>query len=321
MHPELDDIRPLLAGHLRWHDDGATITVGDVDVDVGGDPGRLRAVFERCDGRHPVTALTADLGPSVRELISALLDGGAVVDAEHAWRVLHRQGSVGSALGRGITSEQLEVIQRQSFAPSGPTGARVALPPSTGQVSALARARRSMLSAEEPRPPTFAELATLLDAAYGTPVAADGTRSGAVPSAGGMYPLAVHVLLRRPLGPLDPGLWWFDARTAALVELRPGPHEIRPLFVPEPTCDALLDRQQPVIFLSADLERQSRKYGARAYRYGLMEAGAAMQSACLAATELDVPVRPIGGIDDGAVHAFLGLPATGVALLAILVGR
>jgi SagB-type dehydrogenase family enzyme len=312
VHPELDDIRPLLAGDLRWTDDGATIAIGELDIEVGGDPVRLRAVLERCDGRHPVSTLAAELGPSVRDLLSALLEGGALVDAEHAWRVLHRQGSVGTALGRGITAEQLMVVQRQAFVPSGPTGTRVALPPATGQVGALGRARRSMLPADPPRSPTFAELATLLVAAYGTPVAADGTRSGAVPS--------VHVLLRRPLGPVGPGLRWFDAQAAALVELRPGSHDARPLFVPEPTCDALVDREQPVVFLSADLARQSRKYGARAYRYGLMEAGAAMQSACLAATELDVPVRPIGGIDDGAVHAFLDLPETGVALLALLVG-
>lgn len=321
MDPEIADIRPLLAGPLRWNAEGAAITVGDAVIDVGGDPQRLQPLLERCDGGQPVSALVADHGPGALELIAALLDSGAVVDAEHAWKVLHRQSSVGFALGRGITAEQLAVVQRQAFAPAGPTGDRLALPAPSGQVGALARARRSMLPADPPRPPSFAELATLLAAAYGTPVAADGTRSGAVPSAGGMYPLAVYVLLRRPLGPASPGLWWFDPQAAELVELRPGSHDVRPLFVPEPTCDALLEAGEPVVFLAADLERPCRKYGARAYRYGLIEAGAAMQAACLAATELDLPVRPIGGIDDGVLHAFLDLPDTAVALLALLVGR
>ena len=45
-----------------------------------------------------------------------------------------------------------------------------------------------------------------------------------------------------------------------------------------------------------------------------------MQSAQLVATELGLPLRPIGGIDDGAVHRFLGLPEAAVALLALMVG-
>jgi SagB-type dehydrogenase family enzyme len=96
--------------------------------------------------------------------------------------------------------------------------------------------------------------------------------------------------------------------------------EVDELFVAEPGCAALLARRQPILFLSADLERPSRKYGARAYRYALMEAGAAMQTAYLTATELGVPIRAIGGIDDGAVHRFLQLPDTAVPLLAILIG-
>jgi hypothetical protein len=51
-----------------------------------------------------------------------------------------------------------------------------------------------------------------------------------------------------------------------------------------------------------------------------MEAGAAMQAAYLTATELGVPIRAIGGIDDRAVHRFLQLPETAVPLLAILIG-
>jgi nitroreductase len=52
----------------------------------------------------------------------------------------------------------------------------------------------------------------------------------------------------------------------------------------------------------------------------LIESGAAMQSVYLAATELGVPIRAIGGIDDARTPALLGLPESSVALLALIIG-
>jgi SagB-type dehydrogenase family enzyme len=82
----------------------------------------------------------------------------------------------------------------------------------------------------------------------------------------------------------------------------------------------LLERGGPLIFISADIARPSRKYGARGYRYALIESGAALQSAYLAATEVGVPLRVIGGIDDRLAHEFLALPDSAVALMALIVG-
>jgi SagB-type dehydrogenase family enzyme len=169
-------------------------------------------------------------------------------------------------------------------------------------------------------PATFAGLSAVLAAAYSVHSSAAGTSTGTVPSAGALYPLAVHVLLREPLGSAGPGLWRRDPRTARLHRLGDPPADAAALLVAEPSSAALLGRRQPIVFLSADLARPSRKYGARGYRYALMEAGAAMEAAHLVATELGLPMRAIGGIDDGVVHRLLALPDTAVALLALLVG-
>jgi len=322
MGDETGATRPLVAGTVRWDGASAIVGLGTSEVVVDGDTELLRAILGDCDGRSTVLELGARHGPGASRLLATLLDSGAVVDAEQAWRVLHRQSSAGSALGRPIGDPELRGLERSTFAPDRSADLVVELDPAATTTGALARRRRSTRAGGPPAPVTFADLSSVLAAAYAVGAETDPPGlSGTVPSAGALYPLVVHVLLRAPLPPAEPGLWWHDPRTLRLHRISGETPDTEALFVPEPACAALLAGGQPIVFLSADLARPSRKYGARGYRYALIEAGAAMQAASLAATELSLPLRAIGGIDDGAVHELLGLPDAAVALLALLVGR
>ena len=322
MPERLDDIRPLLAGTVSWEPDAAIVELGLTEVRVRGDVDVLQRVLGDCDGRSTVAELATRHGSVAGALLARLIDQGAIIDAEQAWRVLHRQSSVGSALGRAIGAAELAVLQRGAFAPPGALEdtESISLVPAASTVGSLAARRRSATPAEASTPATFAALSAVLAAAYSVRPAGPGTRTGTVPSAGALYPLAVHVLLREQLGGAAPGLWWMDPRARRLRRIGDPPVEAAALLVDEPACNALVARGQPIVFLSADLARPSRKYGARGYRYALIEAGAAMQAAHLTATELGLPLRTIGGIDDRAIHRFLDLPDTAVALLALLVG-
>ena len=317
-----DGWRPLVAGTVRWEEDAVVIELGGTEARVAGeDHALVLAVLGACDGRSSVAEIAAAHGEAARELIALLAAEGAVVPAEHAWRVLHRQSSVGSALGRPIGDAELTQLTRGAYAPSTAAG-RVLAPPREGSdVARLAGRRRSTTPADPPRPATLADLAALLAAAYAVPPGDGAPRSGTVPSAGALYPLALHLLLRAPADEAEPGLWWSDPATGELHRVGEAPADVLPLFVAEPALEALLAASRPIIFVSADLARPSRKYGARGYRYALLEAGAAMQNASLAATERGLPLRAIGGIDDRAVHRLLALPETAVALLALLAGR
>lgn len=325
MADELDELRPLVAGTIRWEDEAAVIELGPNEVRVVGDVALLQAILGRCDGRTSLTTIVADHGEAARELVALLLGSGAVVAAEHAWRVLHRQSSVGSALGRPIDEAELAALVRGGYVPPSTTQQVIAPQAIASTIGRLAGQRRSTEPADPARPATLAELAAVLAAAYAVPAAAAAGdrafRSGSVPSAGALYPLALHVLLRQPLESAGAGLWWSDPATGTLHRIAEAPADATDLFVPEPALEALLAAQEPIVFISADLARPSRKYGARAYRYALMEAGAAMQAAYLLATERGLPLRAIGGIDDGAAHGFLALPDTAVVLLALLIGR
>lgn len=317
---DFESLTPLVAGSVAWSDDGRTqvaIDLGDRVVDLDGDD--VAAVLSGCDGRTPVSELLAIHGESTRELLEALFEAGALVDGSDAWKVFHRQGSIGTALGSAASAEAIAALQLGRFQPAQPLGQGVELAPNDAAVLRLTAARKSSTADTQPDDPSFAQLSALLAAAYSVRQTERGAKRGGNPSAGALYPLVIHLVLRNAVGDLSPGRWWLDPFADTLHRLGEA-DGVEETFIPEPGCDRLLERGSPLIFISADVSGPARKYGARGYRYSLIESGAAMQSVYLAATELGVPLRAIGGIDDVRAPEFLGLPDSSVALLALIVG-
>ena len=71
--------------------------------------------------------------------------------------------------------------------------------------------------------------------------------------------------------------------------------------------DELLVPSAAVTMISAVFWRSRFKYGQRAYRFALLEAGHVGQSFVLAATALGLTTCPVGGFYDRRVDAFLGI--------------
>jgi SagB-type dehydrogenase family enzyme len=317
---DFESIAPFVAGSVAWSTDAPpriSIDLGDRVAELQGD--QVAAVLSDCDGRTTIRELLTRHGKGAAEMLAALLDSGALVDGADSWKVFHRHGSAGTALGTAASEHTVLELQEMRFAPREALGASVSLPSSDGVVERLAGGRQSMTPDTAEALPDFAQLSALLNAAYSVRETEEGLKRGNNPSAGAHYPLVFHVVVRNAIGELGPGRWWLDPFAHSLHRLGDA-DGIEDVFVPEPGCERLLERGGPLIFVSADISRPARKYGARGYRYALIESGAAMQSAYLAATELGVPLRAIGGIDDGLAHAFLGLPDSSVALLALIVG-
>jgi len=128
-----------------------------------------------------------------------------------------------------------------------------------------------------------------------------------IPSGGALYPLELYVYARRVDG-LSPGLYHFDPEEATLAALIPRPsvdagRALAPMFVqPE-----LVEGAAAVIFIAAVFFRSTFKYGARGYRFVLLEAGHLAQNAMITATLEGIGATPIGGFFDREVDAFLAL--------------
>jgi SagB-type dehydrogenase family enzyme len=311
-----DEVRPVLATDPVFTDGGAEFVLDRAVVTVGDDDGRLRLVLDACDGRTAVGELTAALGPDARALVDELLHAGVLVDIERCWRRSHRLGANPPLFKRDVPDDEVHRLMAETFVPPVTFGDPVRVEGMPSSIERAARTRRSARPEPEPRPLQWEQLCSLLATAYGR--AAPGWFT--VPSGGALYPLVVHVLLRKPLGPLEPGIWWYDHWQGELRQTRSGAPDIVPLLVPHPVTDPLVAREEPLLAISADLSRTCRKYGMRGYRFALMETGAVMQTAYLVGAELDIPVRACAGYHDARMNLLLGHPDDVVCTLLLLLG-
>ena len=152
------------------------------------------------------------------------------------------------------------------------------------------------------------QLATLLHCAYGVTRENAGTifprPFRAVPSGGALYPLEIYCHTAGVTG-LGAGLYHFNPLRHELRRLREGDDTRRiaeALVQPNVASDATL-----VLFLTALFERSTFKYGARGYRFILLEAGHVAQNLNLVANALGLAALNVGGYFDREVDALLGL--------------
>lgn len=150
---------------------------------------------------------------------------------------------------------------------------------------------------------TLNAIATMLHAAYGITMHENPShRRHSVPSAGGLYPLDWY-LASVAVQDLPPGLYHYEPSLHSLESVLSNEAEIsldRAILTP-----GLVGGAAAVLILTAVFARSSRKYGVRAYRFVLMEAGHSMQNLLLMATCLGINATPIGGSLDAEVDRML----------------
>lgn len=132
------------------------------------------------------------------------------------------------------------------------------------------------------------------------------------PSAGGTYPLEVYV-----------------ATSDGVLQYVPDGHrarwttrdDTRPLLQEASGGQHWVGRAPAVFVITGTPSRTQPRYGSRAERYVLLEAGHASQNLLLQATTLGLGAVPVGAFDDTDVSRILGLPSGERPLYLIPVGH
>jgi SagB-type dehydrogenase family enzyme len=161
------------------------------------------------------------------------------------------------------------------------------------------------------------DLGVVLAASYGAVERRPGLLRRPVPSGGALYPLELYVVPLEVEG-LDDAAYHYDPFHHRLERLSARPEKDVSAAVVDP---ALVDAASAFVVVTAMFWRSRFKYGLRAYRFALLEAGHTIQNAVLAATALGVPALPLGGFYDRRVDALVGADGLAeAAVYALLLG-
>ncbi|MEV7166212.1 thiopeptide-type bacteriocin biosynthesis protein [Streptomyces microflavus] len=148
------------------------------------------------------------------------------------------------------------------------------------------------------------------------------------PSAGALYTAGLRLIALDVQG-LAPGTYQCvpDRRSLRYVGPAPAPEDIRSLSSylsrSDNDPDGIVPDSLPVVLgLYVDLGRLRERYGLRALRLGLLEAGHLAQSLLLTATALRLGTTTLGGFRDDLAHEIFGLDDLDQPLQYVLpVGR
>lgn len=177
--------------------------------------------------------------------------------------------------------------------------------------------KRRSVREYSPQPLTLEELARLLF--FGIGVTGPAEYKRAAPTAGGLTPLELYPVVNNVEG-LERGLYHYDPLEHRLHLLRPA--DLRREIVRACLEQDFLADAAAVIVLTAVHRRTAWKYGERAYRYILLDAGHAAENIQLESTALGLGSCPIGAFFDDELNRLLGLAEEEeFAVLAIAVGR
>lgn len=137
-----------------------------------------------------------------------------------------------------------------------------------------------------------------------------------VPSAGRLYPLEMYVAL--PTTDEGRYIWHYEPNDHSLARIR----HVSTADVLDGLAENRSSLPPVTAFLTAVLPRLRWKYGERAYRLALIEAGHAGQNFQLAATALGLKSCPFVSFYDDAVHDLIGLDGVSeVALYGFFAGH
>jgi len=191
------------------------------------------------------------------------------------------------------------------------------------KLKAIIENRRSNRSFDDSKI-SIKDLYSLLHYSYGitgkVQIADDGSYWGrrAVPSAGGLFPLEIYVLVQN--GEIENGLYHFRPDINALEFLKEGDfsEEIKQCIVSDPAIDVDILSGSALIIITSVFDRVLSKYLERGYRFIMIEVGAVGQSISLISEAIGLNSCYAGSFWDDELNAFIGVDGLSESVQAVI---
>jgi SagB-type dehydrogenase family enzyme len=189
-------------------------------------------------------------------------------------------------------------------------------PRADGTVSVeAALARRRSVREYAPGPLALADVSQILWSAQGV-TGREGERTA--PSAGATYPLELD-LVAGEVRDLSPGVYRYRPRTHALTRKVKG--DLRAVLAAAAYGQDWIGKSPAILVIAGVTRRTAGRYGQRAERYVVMEAGHAAENVSLAAVALEMGTVVVGAFEDDQIAAITGLGAGERPLCLLPLGK
>lgn len=312
-------LRPLATRFGYRCDDGSFVFIGAQDqIVLTSHIDETIAVLKHCNGYTTVEDVKQYVPEIDGEIFEAIIKSGLahgyLCDSRELYANFHDIS--GFPLQYGDEHNQLLVQRlldenRQVVMPNHEVvlASEVSEILSTSNLAQIIQMRRSTRTFES-KTLAMPILAALLRCMYWT-----GTDSRSTPSAGGLYPLQIHLATADLAQAESPRLLRFDPTDGTLYRST----KLLSAEMLAQVLDLTVAPNGYVIFVVAEFSRSCAKYSNRGYRLTHLEAGHVVQNAYLFAAEQGLGVLEYAGFKDQSAAEVLGLDYPREAVLITLI--
>lgn len=293
----------------------------EVDVTM---PAKLAKQIIKLDGTKSVETIINRLSTqwdkhALQELFTILIDSDIVQNSRNLSEFLLQFGKNPNPWCDHVTDQQALSFAQDTALQQSPT-----IPDFTFSLEATAwmkqlRQRKSVRNFSGTAV-AGTTVQRLLWACYGVTRQENGLSSRTVPSAGGLFPLIIHLTLFKGTDELPCGTYRVTSNKVNTVSLH---------LINNDTAAVLsaflqqreVSRSSGVITISGCFARSASKYANRGVAYTMIEAGHAAQNVHLAAIEEEIATLEVGGFLETFLHKALDLDQQWFPLITVAFGH
>jgi ribosomal protein S12 methylthiotransferase accessory factor len=303
-----DRVCPIFAGPALIEGEGLQVRLPGRDVTVEAPRRLLRQVFGLCDGTRSIRAILQEAPAASRSVlkrfINDLLRAGVLVDCSLLPVAAMRYGVNGTTFGERVarevwtqTPQRWHALRQDAEAAVSVAGVRSRLDPlidkriSTSTFGDGAIGAAALLK-------WLWTMGGLLREQHENEVPGIARRT--IPSGGAIHSVRPVLVLRKAVGEYDAGIYDVVFPAAHKIQLVQVSGDLTKL-VRAMAKPSYLMHATGIVFLVSDPRLVAVKYRARAMQYVLLEAGAALQNAGLAAPSLGIATAVFGSYYEDVV--------------------
>lgn len=278
---------------------------------------KIQKVLSLCNGHNTLEWIKQKLKNNlneqeINEILTVLEQQEIILDGRKLYSNFHRLASNPQPFYQCLSPAQIsELSNRHRLEYTLLEDRIISLGSVSSNVLHLCKARKTIRDFKRQKIST-----NLIGGLLQAMVSIDGNRS--TPSAGGLYPLSVYLLVLDPNLEVEVGVFRYHPKNHVLENI--GFDFPEELLFKIFDCRLAIETASIIIVISADLNVHPEKYSNRGYLYTLLEAGHAAQNGIMFATENSLGAWEYGGFSNPKLNTILKLQPHEQALISLFIG-